>query len=166
MPTSHPESRDWVVTQVADMRPTSILDVGAGSVTYAGLLRPYTETIEAVEIYRPYLSQFGLADQYDVVHVDDVRTWQWPKRYGLVVCGDVLEHMTEDDALAVHAQALEHADAVLVVLPIVDYPQHGHDNPYEHHVVDDWDHGRAMDRFRPDAWWTGEVVGAYLTRSR
>ena len=165
MPTSHPESRRWVAERVAELSPDTMLDVGAGAGTYADLLRPYVRHIEAVEIFRPYLTRFRLHAKYEQVHVGDVRTWQWPRRYGLVVCGDVLEHMAEDEAVDVHRQALDHADAVLVVLPIVHWPQDGRDgNQHEAHVSD-WDHEKASAAFAPDVWWTGEYVGAYLTRS-
>jgi hypothetical protein len=160
--TSHPELRVWVAEQAERLAPTSLLDVGPGEGTYGRLLAGIPHR-EAVEVWEPYVAEHRLADVYQTVHIADIRTWRWPdRRWDLIVCGDVLEHMTRDEAAHVYAQAQKHADAVLVCLPIVDWPQHGHDNPYETHVVPDWRHEQAVEAFTPSAWTVGEVTGAYL----
>jgi hypothetical protein len=163
VPTSHPEPRPWIVEQVALLRPETILDVGPGNGTYARLLCA-VDRIEAVEAWAPYVSQYRLDELYDEVHVADIRQWRWPdRRWSLVVLGDVLEHMSRADAADVYTAAQQHADAVLVVIPIVDSPQGAHEgNPFEVHVVEDWRHEQAMDAFRPTTFWTGERKGAYL----
>ena len=166
MPTSHPELRGWVADRITERAPSSLLDIGPGDGTYGRLLN-HVPHREAVEVWPPYVDLYRLDLIYQQVHLADIRTWAWPdRRWDLIVCGDVLEHMTRDEAARVYAQSQQHAAAVLVCLPIVDYPQHGHDNPYETHVVDDWRHQQALDAFRPSIWTVGEVTGAYLWTER
>lgn len=163
MATSHNELRWWVSLQAAELAPESLLDVGAGEGTYGRLLSDIIPHREAVEVWEPYVEQHRLAEVYETVHVADVRTWEWPdRRWDLIVCGDVLEHMTRVEAAQVYAAAQRHAGAVLVCLPIIDYPQGGHDNPFEDHVVPDWRHHQALEAFQPSAWIVGDVTGAYL----
>lgn len=166
MPTSHPESRSWMAARLSELSPGLLLDVGPGDGTYGRMARETVPTcrLEAVEVWPDYVARYKLGSLYDQVHVADVRTWSWPYRYDVVVAGDVLEHMTRDEAAAVVAAAKQHADAMLVTVPIVDYPQHGHDNPHETHVVSDWRHDQMVDMLAPDVWWCGDIVGAYLWR--
>lgn len=121
----------------------TVLDVGAGSGTYAKVLHGLVFDIDAVEVWRPYVKQFGLTDLYrDIVigNVTDLAYAGWtPEQgvYDLVIFGDVLEHMTADDARTVWAWAKTVAKRGLISVPIVDWLQgHVHGNPFEKHVQD------------------------------
>jgi hypothetical protein len=138
--------------------PFHVLDVGAGAGSWGRSLRErYTITVEVdcIEAHGPYVERFQLGALYDHVFVGDVRQWDWggceyvtvaesdqPVGQGiptwtwdLVILGDVLEHMTKPEALAVVDQALVHADAVLVVVPLGEWPQGPEEgNPLEAHV--------------------------------
>jgi len=88
---------------------TRILDLGAGAGKYADLLYDYPIK-DAVEIYEPYVTRYRLRERYRNVYVDDlvallrtrtrrVEAGFFP--YDLVLLGDVLEHLTVADAIAV-----------------------------------------------------------------
>lgn len=82
--------------------------------------------------------------------------------------GDVAEHMSEPEALALWRRASQAArHAVLLSIPIVHYPQgHLEGNPHEHHVEADLNHGRVLAAFAGiDEFWTGQEVGVYLRRT-
>jgi hypothetical protein len=129
----------------------SILDVGAGSGTYYDLLHNNgfdTSKMDALEVWLPYVGDYDLPSKYKSVFIEDARTWQnW--KYDLVILGDVLEHMTKDEALAVWDKVAAEAKHAIISIPIIHYPQ-GHlaGNPYEEHVKDDWTVEEVLESFK------------------
>jgi hypothetical protein len=170
MSSSAEEGRALMLKWITSRNPRSVVDVGAGSGTYGKALRaampardPY---MIGVEVWHPYISHFGLPSIYDLVLHRDVRSLpldEWP-RTDIVILGDVLEHMTEADAVRVWNLARAAArKAVYLSIPIVHYPQGAEEgNPFETHVVDDWTHERVLATFPGITWhWQGTVVGRY-----
>jgi SAM-dependent methyltransferase len=173
MPMSSTEGKSWTherIARLARNQPISVLDIGPGVGTYAKLLRDLPiARITAIEIWEPYLRTYRLAEFYDEVIVADARTAEFPD-VDVVILGDVAEHMTEAEALALWDQAGSAAAlAVYLSIPIVAYPQgHIEGNAHETHVVDDWNHDRVIEAFPGiGEFWTGTEVGVYerLTRS-
>jgi hypothetical protein len=177
MPASAEEGRDVMVSWIQAKKPRSLLDIGAGCGTYAQPWkndpgnRPY---LIAVEVFRPYVVEFGLNDLYDQVIVRDIRELpltEWP-RVDVVVLGDVLEHMSEKDAIRIWHLACASANrAVYLSIPTVPCPQGPvNGNRHEEHVVNDWTHERVLDSFPLISWyWRGTIVGRYeadLTKYR
>lgn len=145
-----------------------ILDVGAGSGTYSRLLRaalPAEWT--ALEIWEPYRARFDLDAHYDRVHIADLRDWEIDQDYDLVICGDVLEHMTREEAQAAVMRLLNRTQLLLISLPIVPMPQEAWEgNPYERHVKDDWSHTEAQASFpNISLAVVGDNLGIYLLSS-
>ena len=172
MPQSSSEGKDWIkdrIGRLARATPVSVLDIGPGVGTYAKLLGGLSiSRLSAIEIFEPYVHTYRLRDYYDDVIVGDAREVDFPPA-DVVILGDVAEHMSEADAVALWDKAA-HAAAVAVYLsiPIVHYPQgHIEGNEHEAHVVDDWDHERVLAAFTGiGEWWTGLEIGVYerLTR--
>jgi hypothetical protein len=173
MPASAEEGRTIMLNWITSRRPRSVLDVGAGCGTYGKLLRqqhnpPY---LIGVEIWAPYVGKYTLRDIYDLVVVEDVRTFL-PETgicTDVVIFGDVLEHMPEKDAVSLWDMARGLArKAIYLSLPVVPCPQgEVHGNPYEEHVVPDWTHERVMDTFHGITWhWQGTIVGRYEAARR
>ncbi len=167
MPMSSAEGKDWTrerVLALAHDHPLAVLDIGPGVGTYAKLLAgPEVGRITGVEIWEPYVTTYRLHDYYDEVIVGDAREVDLPSA-DVVILGDVAEHMTEEDALALWDRAATAAQrAVYLSIPVVHYPQgHIEGNPHEHHVVDDWDHERVLAAFPGiGEWWLGSEVGVY-----
>ena len=164
MGTSHPESRPWSLEKIISSDAKYILDIGAGSGTYSDALKNagYNGFIDAVEIWKPYVDEFNLHKKYRNVYESDVRLFD-NFDYDVVIFGDILEHMTKDQALEVWDKVAAQADFALIAIPIIHYHQGEiNGNPYEHHVKDDWSHEEVLSSFKNivDSW-QGEVVGAY-----
>jgi len=167
MGTSHPESRPWAVNQILSVDPNFILDIGAGSGTYADALKEnnYTGTIDAVEVWPQYIEKYFLKKKYRFVYNEDVRQFK-NFDYDVVIFGDILEHMTKDEAIKVWEKVSSQADYALIAIPIIHYHQGEIDgNPYERHIKDDWTHEEVLDTFSNiTSSWTGDVVGAYWAK--
>lgn len=121
---------EWVRNHIPNTE--KVLDVGAGDGKWRGLLREYP--MDAVEPFEPNARLLG--NVYDHVFVNDVRGLEYGK-YGLVIFGDVIEHMTAEEAQKVLKYAEEHATHVLIAVPW-KYKQGAiYGNPYEVHIQDD-----------------------------
>jgi hypothetical protein len=167
VPQSSAEGKDWISARVraaGAQRPVEVLDIGPGVGTYAKLLAgPQVVRLTGIEIFEPYVHTYRLREYYDEVIVGDARTTSFPDT-DVVILGDVAEHMTEPEALALWDKAANAARlAVYLSIPIVHYPQgHIEGNCHEEHVVDDWNHDRVLAAFTGiGEWWTGTEVGVY-----
>lgn len=164
MPWSNPENQRWVLNKVAKLQPKTVLDIGAGSGTYAKLLRPYIDArFVAIEIFEPYIDTYKLNELYDEVWREDVRKYT-SLQADLIIFGDVLEHMTQEEAVKVWNVARAGCSSAIISVPIVHYPQgEWFDNPYEVHVVDDWDNIKIWQTFEGlTECIVGKQTGTYL----
>ena len=118
---STPEGKQQIKEYLLERIPkgAKILDVGAGGGTYYKLLgRDFDWT--AVEIWHNtvlYLSTF-----YNKVYEEDIINFYYPEEYDLVIFGDVIEHLTVENAQECIKRAKENAKAILIALPY-DNPQ-------------------------------------------
>jgi len=173
MPHSARENDDDVRQWVLDNDIETVLDVGAGSGTYARILRDMV-VIDAVEIWPKYVREFKLSSLYRNVVVGDIRDLAWgdsqytsinpEQEYDLVIFGDVLEHMTKDEALEVWGWASQVARFGLISVPIIHYPQGPeHGNPFEVHVQEHIDLEELRAEFGPFTYdQTYEVTGTFI----
>lgn len=112
---------------------SEILDVGAGSGTYALLLGDYFE-LDAVEVYKP--SADFIEGRYRKVFNEDIRNFKYGQ-YDVILFGDVLEHLEVNEAQKVLEEAIAHANEVIVAVPY-QYKQGAvGGNEYEIHKQDD-----------------------------
>ncbi len=167
MPMSSSEGKSWTrdrVHALGSERPVSVLDIGPGVGTYAKLLAgQQLSRITGVEIWEPYVETYRLHEYYDEIILGDARTVDLPTA-DVVIIGDVAEHMTEADAVALWAKCCAAATrAAYLSIPIVHYPQHEIEgNPHEIHVDEDWNHERVLSSFEGiGAWELGSEVGVY-----
>ncbi|NBW33780.1 MAG: autotransporter strand-loop-strand O-heptosyltransferase [Cytophagia bacterium] len=139
MPNSYtyfkPEIRQWFIDNV----PTSkrILDVGPGQGTYSDLLRDLGYRMDAVEVWAPYVDQFGLRSKYDNVYVADIREFNISD-YDFIILGDVLEHLSTQDAQKLIDNIYFSDIQCLVAIPYMmaqDGEEYG--NSYETHLQPD-----------------------------
>lgn len=143
----HKEIYDWAGHRVREMITlrypveTRILDVGAGQGKYRVLLPEY-EYVYAVEVFEPYVEDNHLCEIYHEVFTQDIRDFVYERGhaflYGMiVVMGDVLEHLTRDDAQQVLDALRSHVQEIIVVVPY-EYPQDEEDgNVHQRHLQDD-----------------------------
>lgn len=165
MGTSHPETKPWILGKIRQYKPKTILDVGAGSGTYAAMLKKngYTRAaVDAVEVWEPYVKEFNLHSKYRRVYQTDIRDFN-KYNHDLVIFGDILEHMSIEDALKVWDTASRFCAHAVISIPIIHYHQGEiNNNPYEVHIKDDWSHEEVLQLF-PNIMdsWQGEITGAY-----
>lgn len=106
MPTSSPLVIGDVIHLVASAPHARVLDVGPGWGKYAVLIREYMnekpDRLDAVEAHGPYITEHNLPVLYDHVYTGDVCDLppQVIDLYDLVLMVDVLEHLTDEDAIA------------------------------------------------------------------
>ena len=68
--------------------------------------------------------------------------------FDVAFAGDVLEHMSKEDAVSVVDKVLKVSKYLMINIPIIHYPQgESHGNPYEEHIKDDWSHGEMLSTF-------------------
>jgi predicted TPR repeat methyltransferase len=131
----------------------TIVDIGPGSGTYIKLIKEEAQCCVnarwiGIEIWAPYIEQFQLRDRYSEIVNADVRTVDWAQlNPDVVIAGDVLEHMTKPDAVALVDRILAVAKTLIVSIPIRHMPQdeHAYENPHEAHIKDDWSHDEVME---------------------
>ena len=166
MASTNPENREWVLNKVSQLQPKTIIDVGAGAGTYCRLLRPYVPAnYAAIEIYQKNVDQYKLRDLYDDVWIDDVRNFK-SLQADLIIFGDVLEHMTREEAIRVWDVASKGCKYAILSIPIIHYPQGVVDgNHHETHIVDDWNNISVFESFKNIVECKlGAETGAYLAK--
>jgi glycosyltransferase involved in cell wall biosynthesis/trans-aconitate methyltransferase len=154
MPYSSASGKAWseriIKRLIAKCRNNSILDVGAGAGNYHDLLRsqlPATK-FDGLEIWEPYIAKYSLEEKYDHMIKADIRDFTPQKIYGITLLGDILEHMTKEEAIKVYYKLLNSSEYVLISIPVVNYPQDAYmGNPYEKHIKDDWSHNEVLSSF-------------------
>lgn len=169
MGTSHPETKPWILSKIIDNKVSTILDVGAGSGTYADYFASNKRRfkIAALEVWKPYIDEYELAKKYYKVYEADVREHQ-NFDFDLVIFGDILEHMNKEDALEVWDRVSQQARFAVIAIPIIHYHQGPiNDNPYEEHVKEDWTNEEVLESFSHITdHWLGEITGAYWAKFR
>lgn len=154
MPYSDSEGKDTALAWYEEIRPRTVIDIGAGSGTYARALRghsPWKGRWTAVEVWEPYVDQFDLRTLYNAVVVADARHVT-PSFYraDLVVAGDVLEHLTHAHAVTLLNKIKAYAANLIVSVPVLHLNQDTvYGNPHERHI----DH------------WTAHAMRTELSRS-
>jgi len=129
------EVRDYITTQFPN-KEISILDIGPGSGTYAKLLQEY-KNIDAVEVFAPYIKQFELDKIYRKIFIADILYFNLKTSYDLIILGDILEHLTIDEAQEVLENLLLKCKEIIVAVPY-NYIQGEYEgNSFEEHKQDD-----------------------------
>lgn len=125
----------------ADFR---VLDLGAGSGTYSDLYRSRLKGHwTAVEIWEPYIEQFGLKAKYDYIVVMDALTYLSTEgrfeTFDVIFLGDMLEHLPKESAIVLIEMlkdSMTPHGITFVSVPVGEYPQEAYlGNPYEAHLA-------------------------------
>ena len=114
---------------------SSCLDVGACDGKWFDLLGHYL-TMDAVEIFEPNITGHNLEYKYRHVFAGDIADYHY-SWYDLIIFGDVLEHMTVDNAQRVLEYAKGRCRDLIIGVPF-RYPQDElYGNPWERHIQGD-----------------------------
>ena len=183
--------RDWLYHFACDQKYRKFLDVGCGAGLYADIildvfkgvpLRQLTEfsgalVRDAVEVFPEYIARHNLTEKYDRIFIQDIRkTWQGlDDDYDVIICGDVLEHLTKDEAIAVIDGLKKKCRFIWCSLPIKygrpwshGYDQGEHEweeNPYNKHLHD-WTAAEIAGYIGPLWMVPFPCVGVFLVEGR
>jgi len=172
MPRSSRQGKDKILEWVSEIQPTysKILDIGAGSGTYAKFYKKCRnlENVEwtGIEVWKPYIDKYKLENRYDIIRHEDVRVANLTERYDIVFCGDVLEHMSKEQAVSLVRKLQKHCSMIIISIPIIYYEQEAlGGNEYEVHIEPDWNHEKVINTFEDivDSE-TYSVIGIYKVK--
>ena len=166
MPHSDMSNVPWIEWALEIKAPNTVLDIGVGAGKYGKLVKKVLPKalVVGVEVWAPYIEEFKLDRIYDRVHICDARIYP-DFNYDLVFLGDVLEHMTKDEAIELWAKVSKQAKTAILSIPIIEFPQgHEHgENPFEDHVKDNWTHDEVMSSFGGiTGYRLFKVTGVYI----
>ena len=164
MPTSSQNGKAHIKRIVGALKHDRMLDIGCGEGTYAKLF-PYADWT-GIEVWEPYVEAYGLKSLYSKLIIADARThvFEPEDRFDIAFAGDVLEHMTQEEAKDLLGRLRQVADTVIASIPIGYYPQDEYaGNPYERHIVDNWTDARVKEVFGDPSWSAIEgEIGVYV----
>lgn len=134
---SYDEGKDFVVGWINEhiSKEAKVLDVGACDGKWRKLLPNYPN-MDAVEVFEPNITGNHLEQLYNEVFCADICDFKYD-HYDLVIFGDIIEHLTVEQAQAVLEYANGHCDQYIVAVPYL-YPQGAlYGNEHERHLQPD-----------------------------
>ena len=167
MPNSYSYFKSDIKQWFIDNVPTSerILDVGPGQGTYSDLLKGLGYRMDAVEVWAPYVDQFGLRKKYDNVYIADIRDFDIGS-YNFIILGDVLEHLSTEDAKSLMNKIDIYGIDVMVAIPYM-MPQDGaeYGNEHETHLQPDLTPEVMLERYPSlEPVYTNQWYGYYVSK--
>lgn len=131
---SYPYGKDIVCAWVRENFSTDslILDVGACDGAWRRLLHEYNR-MDAVEAFKPHMEKLGAYRNAYNVDIRDYR-YVW---YDLIIFGDVIEHLSPEDAQAVLDYAKPRCRDMIVAVPFLFEQGEIYGNKWERHIQDD-----------------------------
>jgi hypothetical protein len=140
----------------------NILDVGPGCGTYGKLLGLNFNNIDACEIFEPYIDEFKLHNIYRCVHNMDVLDIDLMD-YDYVIFGDVIEHLSIDNAKMILEALDENLIYCMVAVPYCMEQGEVGGNIYETHLQDDLTHEIFLERYpMMRLLFKNDVYGLYV----
>ncbi len=173
MPSSSKEGKLIIKEWLEDFsfEVNTVVDLGVGNGTYHKLFCRKNPILKhskwiGIEIWKPYIELYNLKNVYDHIEQEDIRLVDYQKfgNIDLVFAGDVLEHMTKEEAVNLIKKLFLNSKRVIISIPIIHYPQDEVEgNPFERHIKDDWSHQEMVDTFPQIVkYWQGKTIGVYL----
>lgn len=175
MGTSSREGKEKIKSWVSSLdKINTVLDIGVGKGTYVQLLKHKGRIIPTakfigVEAWLPYIEQFSLKTKYDLIINEDLRNLNFNEigNVDLTIAGDVLEHVTKEDAINTVKKISKISRFMIISIPVIHYPQDEiNNNPFEKHIKDDWTDQEIL-----ETWGEliidkeiGNEIGVYLLK--
>lgn len=127
------EAIDWIKEHFK--KGDTCLDIGACDGKWADLLKGYF-VIDAIEIFEPNIEKHKLKQKYRNVFCIDAAKLKYDY-YDCIILGDVIEHMTIDQAFTVLEYAKTHCKDLVAAIPYLDKQGPIYGNKWEIHIQDD-----------------------------
>lgn len=127
------EAVEWILKNIP--QDATCLDVGACDGKWAQLVGAHLE-MDGIEIFPRYVRKFKLENKYRKVFIADIRRFKYD-HYDFIIFGDVLEHMTVEEAQNVIAYAKERCNQMLIAVPFLWEQGPIRGNPNEVHIQPD-----------------------------
>lgn len=149
------QGKDSIVHWVREESCSRILDIGAGHGTYYDLFVSEFNLFRdaywiGVEAWKPNIDEYKLSERYSLLLNEDARLLDWSalQEIDITFMGDVLEHMTKEEAVALVDNVMKSSRIGIISIPVKHWPQGAEGgNPFEIHVKDDWSHAEVMETF-------------------
>ena len=146
MPTSDGENKEIVVKWFEQIKPKKTVDIGAGEGTYSKLIMDYSSVPSgfwtAVEAWAPYATEYKLIELYDNIVIGDACYIDYRKindgHSDLAIAGDVLEHMTKTESKELIKELMEHADNLIISVPLLHLDQEPYKGNWFETHLDHW----------------------------
>lgn len=149
MPTSFWGSISDSLTEIINLKPTSVLEIGVGFGSKGHLIREYLDVwsvtnykkeswlkrIDGVEIFEPYINE-GNSYYYNTIYKENIVTLidKLPQ-YDLIVMMDVLEHIERKEAEELLQKIYKKSKYFLLQIPLGDWRwTFQGDNKHESHI--------------------------------
>ena len=173
MPSSSKEGKDIIRSWISEFSSEikTVLDLGTGNGTYSRLFKRKSKLLEhakwiGVEAWEPYIEEFSLKQQYDLLINDDIRNVNYKSlgKIDITFIGDVLEHISKDQAIELINRLKPVSTKIIISIPIIHWEQgEVGGNPFERHVKDDWSNEEMLETF-PEIkrYHAGNKIGVYL----
>jgi 2-polyprenyl-3-methyl-5-hydroxy-6-metoxy-1,4-benzoquinol methylase len=138
MPKSYEFGKDRISSYLKSKYPkdAKILDVGAGEGTYYNYLSDYFENIDAVEIFKKNIDDYDLKNKYKNVYNENIVDFKYDK-YDIIIFGDIIEHLSIEDAQKVLNYASVRCKEIVVAVPYEYKQDEINGNIHERHIQDD-----------------------------
>jgi len=165
--TSYPKFKQEVKEYLINLLPqgANVLDVGGGDGTYGKLLYDHCQ-LDTIEIFQGAVEHLKRTGYYQDVIQGDIRTSIIHKLYDLIILGDVIEHMTVDDAKLVIKMCENQSDYVLIAVPYMYQQDALYGNKHEIHLQPDLTPEIFEMRYREYVRLFGDANYGYYIKNR
>jgi len=126
--------KDYLVNNFE--KNSTILDVGCGHGFYFKLLNDYFTKFDAVEVWQPYIEEYKLKEMYDNVYNVNILDFEF-EYYDIIIMGDILEHLSREDAVNILNKLKNKCRELIVVVPYYLPQDEVFGNKYEIHLQPD-----------------------------
>lgn len=129
MPSSRPHTLNIIGTYIINKQPQKALDIGIGFGKYGFMLREFTDAwngnyhhwktiIEGIEIHEKYILAHH-HNIYNKIHIGDAVSTlsNLPNDYDMIICGDMLEHLTENEGHMLLSLISHHSKFAMITTP-------------------------------------------------
>lgn len=123
-----------------------VLDVGAGCGTYWNLLKDTFRRIDAVEVFKPNITNYKLMSKYRKVYYANIKDFKY-KFYDIIIFGDIIEHLDINEAQEVLKYAYNRCNEMIVAVPYRMEQGIAEGNIYEIHKQADLTPENVIERY-------------------